>query len=1010
MADNNRLPSGGRIDRDSRLRFLFNGRRYEGHPGDSLASALLANGVSVVGRSILWHRPRGLVAAGADEPNALMQVGVTPRATPDAKATEVELHDGLIASTVNGWPGIGVDLGALAGLLGGLLAAGAAAKVAPPSGLGRRLIAPLRRRVAGWGDLPDAADRDRYDHTEADVLVVGAGAAGLAAARAAARAGLRVVLADEQAAAGGALLHLPRRVEGRDGADWAAATAADLAAMASVSVMTRTRLIDLEDDGEGGGRALLLERRTDHLGPQIGRCVSRQRLWTLRASRVILATGAWQQMPAFAGNDRPGVMLADAVLAYLRRWAVLPARRAAVFTGDDGAYETALALHAAGCALSCIVDTRPDPAGPLVAAARAAGIKVLAGHAVVATGGLGRLRSLRVRPLSADGREVSGRAAVYRCDLLAVSGGWAPDLAPWQTAGGGVAWDEILAAPVPDAGPEWLAAVGAGGGEMTLAGALADGQAAGRAAAADLAEDTGGTAEETPPACEEPAVGPAMPLGLVPCGRRPGWGRQKAFVDLQQDVVAGDLLLAVQDGLEDAAQVARYTGWSLGTEHGRSVRAVGLRLLAEALHRPPASLLPAPAGGPTRPVALGALAGWRQGDLAEADRLTPLVDWHRAAGAVMGRHAGWWRPEVYPLPGEAPHHAVEREVMAVRERVGLFDASSLGKIEIQGADAEELLERVYGNRWRDMGIGRIRYGLMLDDVGMVLDDGTCARLDAQRWLMTTTTDRLDRVLAHMTERLRGPWSDLRVFLCPVTEQWATLTLAGPLAREVLGRLAPDLYLGARAFPFMTVQDAVVAGVPARVGRVGFTGTLTYEISVPWSRAAGVWQAALDAGSGSGGVTPVGLRALEALRTEKGVVLVGRETDGTVSPHDLGYHRMVALDKPAFVGRAALLRHRAAGEAGRWRLVGLLTEDPRVVLDEGAVLVAERGGPPPHAVIGRVTSSCYSPTLARSIALALLADGDRQAGRTVHVPLADRWVTAVVTAPVFVDPEGRKRDG
>lgn len=994
MAETNRLPNGGQIDRGKTLRFLFNGRRYEGHPGDTLASALLANGVWLTGRSILWHRPRGIVAAGVDEPNTLVQVGVTPRGSPDVKATEVDLYDGLVATSVNGWPGIGLDLGVLAGALGGVLAAGALRKVVMPAGLRRRLFAPLIRRTAGWGDLPEAADRDRYDHMDAetDLLVVGAGPAGLSAALAGARAGLRVTLVDENGVAGGSLLHLERTVDGHAARDWVARVVAELTDLGT-RFLPRSRLIDQDQ-----GRTLVLERRTDHLGPQIGSQVTRQRLWRLRAGQTVLATGAWQQMPVFAGNDRPGIMLADAVLAYLRRWAVLPGRSAALFTADDSAYETALALRDAGCPVVAVIDLRPEPDGPLVAEARRRGIPVLAGQAVVATGGVRRLRSVRVRRLTRDGTAVTGRDQVIRCDLLAVSGGWAPDGLPWRRFGGAITWDKTLGALVPAGDLPDVQAIGACAGTMRLADALAEGHRAGRAAATGLGRRP---ADTRPPSCAEPDFGAARPMGMVPSGRRPGWARQKAFVDLQQDVLGADLMLARREGLEIPDLVARYTGWTRGTDGGRSGEAGGLRLLAGMSGAPPMAMA---SSGPVRGVAFGALAGMA----CDHRRLTPLHDWHLASGAVMTEHGDWWRPRAYPLPGEAEPHAIEREVMAVRDRVGLFDSSTLGMIEVHGPDAEILLDRVYTNRWTGVGIGRVRYGMMLDDDGRVFDDGICARLDDRTWLITTTTANAGRVESHLLDRLRGPWRDLRVFVTPVTEQWATLTLTGPRAKDVLGRLAPDLYLGTRAFPFMTLQEAGVAGIGARVARIGFTGALTYEVSVPWSRALALWQAMLEAGA-SFGIAPVGLAAIEALRAEKGVVLVDRDTDGTVTPYDLGYERMVALDKPDFVGKAALER-LDPDAPGRPHLVGLLTEDPRVVLPGGALLTAGRGGSPPYEVVGRVTSACYSPTLGRSIALALLRDGRQRRGEAVHAPLADRWVTATVVAPVFHDPEGRNRDG
>lgn len=984
-----RLAAGGRIDRERKLGFLFNGRRYEGHPGDTLASALIANGVSVVARSIKLHRPRGIVGHGVDEPNAVVQVGVGPRVNPCVKATEVELHDGLIATSANGWPSIDTDVFAGLSMFARLMPSGFYYKSLMPSlRLWHRLFEPAIRTVAGWAEAPHEPDGDRYDHrnVHCDVLVVGGGPAGLAAALAAGRSGARVVLADEQGEMGGSLLHLPRHIDQMAGADWVMETLAVLATMPDVTILPRTSVFGLYE----GCYATALERCTDHLGPQIGSPLARQRLWHIRAGRVVLATGATERTVVFPGNDRPGVMLVGAVHAYLARWAVAAGRQAVVFTTNDSAYEAALALYDAGIGVAAIVDARPHGGGALAEQAKARGIVVHDGFVVVATSGRQRLSRVRIRPVSGEGRAFS-----IKCDLLAVSGGWNPNVQLWTQAQGGLVWDDDQACFRPATCPHPVTSAGAANGALTLAEALAEGLEAG-----------GGEGEA--PTVDEPSMLLPHALWQVEAGHAPTWGRRAGFVDLQNDTTEADILLAIREGFDSPDLLKRYTLTGFGTDQGRtsSVNAIGI--LAQALGRPMSDYAPTTMRPPVTPVPFGAMAGRAVGARAAPARLTPMHDWHEIAGATFMDVGPWRRPRCYRLPGETTHHAIEREVIGVRDRVGLYDASSLGKIEVQGPDAGLFLDRLYVGAGGAMGVGRVRYDMMLTDEGIILDDGTRARLADDHWLLTTTTGNAQTVLRHMELWQQTEWPDLRVFITDVSDQWATVTLTGPKARDVLARLAPDVYMGTKAFPFMSMQDAAVAGLPARVARISFTGELSFEISVSWALGLTLWQACLEAGA-SLGIVPFGVGSLEVMRAEKGFVLIGHETDGTTIPDDLGYGRLICQSKGDFIGKRSLLRPAFQGP-GRRQLIGFLTEDPRVVLPEGAQLVTERGGEPPMTVVGHVTSSAYSPTMGRSIALAMVRDGRALIGRQLHAPLGDRWVTGDVVESVFFDKEGRRRDG
>ncbi len=1003
----NRLAQGGRIDRGKLLEFKFDGSRYKGHQGDTLASALLANGVVLVGRSYKYHRPRGILSAGAEEPNALIQLGAGARTEPNLRATQIELYDGLVATSQNRWPSLKFDIMAVNSLLHRLFPAGFYYKTFMWPRSFWMKYEHVIRRMAGLGTSPTAPDPDRYDklHGHCDVLVIGAGPTGLSAALAAGRAGARVILVDEQQEMGGSLLSEPRaEIDGERAAVWIKGAIEELRAMPEVTLLSRSVAFAYYDHN----LVSAMERVSDHLGStEAARQLPRQRLWRIRAKEIVLATGAIERPLVYADNDRPGCMLASAARIYVNRYGVTPGKRAIVMTNNDSAYLAALDLAAAGVTVAAIIDLRAEPKGALAEAVRQRGIEILAGHAVSEVIGRLAISGVIVHRLAEGGRSVTGEGRTIDCDLMLSSGGWQPTIHLHSQTRAKVKWEEAIAAFVPGASHpgQRNRSAGAACGRFELAQCLSDGHRAGSEAA--LAAGLSGASGIAPSAATEPAQEPLRPFWIVP-GTEPVGRKGKHFLDYQNDATAADVMLAHREGFTSIEHLKRYTTMGMATDQGKTSNVNALAIMADLRGVSVPEIGVTTYRPPYTPVTIGAFSGVDKGDFLDPIRKSALHQWHEQHGAKFETVGQWHRAWYYPRPGESMHDAVNREVKATRTSLGIFDASTLGKIDIQGPDSAWFLNMVYTNAWSKLEPGRCRYGLMLGEDAMVMDDGVTSRIGENHFHMTTTTGGAARVMAWLEDWLQCEWLDRKVYLTSVTEQWAVITINGPMARKVVAEVAPDLPLADANFPFMSFKDAKVAGVPARIFRISFTGELSYEINIAPSLSMHVWQALMQAGE-KYGITPYGTEAMHVLRAEKGFVIVGQETDGTVTPGDLGMDWIVSKSKSDFLGRRSL-RRADTRRPDRKHLVGLLTENPNEILPEGAQIVVELRPKPPMDMIGHVTSSYWSPNCGRSIAMAMVKNGRNRMGETVFLPYDGKIARATVTQPKFFDPEGARING
>ncbi|MFF0905694.1 UNVERIFIED_CONTAM: sarcosine oxidase subunit alpha family protein [Kocuria sp. CPCC 205316] len=969
-AQTHRLPAqqsaAGSIDRTTPVRFTVDGQEHTGYAGDTLASALLAAGRIHCGDSLYLGRPRGIVSAGVEEPNALVKVAARTGADVDESmlpATTVELTDGLRASYLR-----------------------------------------------GLGQLDPRKDEAVYDHkhVHTDVLVVGAGPAGLAAAREAARTGARVILMDEQPQAGGSLLSgRDDVVDGLPARTWVAESLAALEAAPEVTVLHRTTAFGNYDSNY----VVAVQRRTGHLAEAPGAGVSRERIWHVRAQQVVLATGAHERPVVFANNDRPGIMLAGAVRTYLNRYAVAAGTSVVVTTTNDSAYDLVADLVAAGVRVAAVVDSRPELHGRAAEIAGSTGVRLFPGSAVVDTAGdgeHGRISAVTVAALDGSGTP-AGPTTTVDTDLLAVSGGWTPVVHLHSQRQGKLTWDERLAAFVPAAPVRDQHTAGSVNGTTDLAWCLTEGALAG----AEAARRAGFETQPETPHAESVESSPVRQLWLVPGpeGGSADWAHH--FVDLQRDQTVADVLRSTGAGMRSVEHVKRYTSISTANDQGKTSGVNAIGVIAAALKSTDVGGIGTTTyRAPYTPVAFTALAGRRRGELFDPARLTSIHPWHVAHGALFEDVGQWKRPWYYAQDGEDMDAAVLRECAAVRTSVGFMDATTLGKIEIRGKDAGEFLNRVYTNAFKKLKPGMGRYGVMCTPDGMVFDDGVTLRLDEDRYFMTTTTGGAAKVLEWLEEWSQTEWPELDVVFTSVTEQYTTVAVVGPKSRAVIAKLAPDLDVSNEAFPFMAFRETVLAsGVPARVCRISFSGELAFEVNVSSWYGLSVWESVAEAGA-EFGITPYGTETMHVLRAEKAYPIVGQDTDGTVTPQDLGMDWVVSKTKE-FIGKRSYDRPSATSP-DRKQLVAVLPVDRTFRLPEGAQLI-DHGTPitpeqGPVPMVGHVTSSYRSAALERTFGLALVENGRNRIGETLQAPLDGQLVDVVIAEPVLYDPEGNRRDG
>ena len=986
------------VDQTNRISFIFDGKTYFGYKGDTLASALIANGIHLIGRSFKYHRPRGIMSSGSEEPNAICQInGNTNLTEPNVRATEIELYEGLKASSQNCWPSVKFDIGGINNLISPFIPAGFYYKTFMwPKSFWKTVYEPLIRYSAGLGKSPTLPDPDIYDHKHihCDVLVIGGGISGIIAAKIAAKNNLKTLLIEDKNILGGSTIYQNNKnfkIEKNNSNDWLTNQISELEKFENVKILTRTSLAAYHSYNY----LLANEKISDHLPYEINKNKIRQRLWKIRADKVVIANGSIERPLVFNNNDRPGIMLANSVKKYLDFYGVSCGLENIVFTNNDSAYETAISLFEKGISVK-IVDIRKKTSSNIVQNAEQLGIQIFWNSTVVNTNGYRRISSIEIMNLSENGSNVIGNKTKIKCDCLSVSGGWTPMVHMHTQSGGNLDFRENDQAFIPKENKDSQISIGACNGEFELGEIINKTNLKIK----NFLNIKNTEYDDIEVICSKELD--KRNIWLLP--NKISLGKTKSFIDFQNDSTAKDIKLALREGFKSIEHVKRYTTTGMATDQGKLSNMHALGIIADTAGVKMGTLGTTTFRPPFTPLTFGSIVGRNVGKFFDVRRRTPIHDWHIKNNAEFENVGQWKRAWYYPIGKENIHDAVQRESKAARDSAGILDASTLGKIDIQGTDASEFLNRIYTNAWSKLGIGKCRYGLMLNEDGMVYDDGVTTRLGENHYLMTTTTGGAANVLSKLEDYLQTEWPELDVYLTSVTDHYSTASICGPNSKKILKKLFPDKDFDDEVFPHMSFQNASINKINCRIMRISFTGEISYEINIESKYGKSLWEKCIEAGK-EYKITPYGTETMHLLRAEKGFIIVGQDTDGTMTPIDLQMDWIVSKKKYDFIGKRSLYRSDTIRE-DRKQLVGLLTDDPKEVLEEGAQIVSKLNSKPIE-MIGHVTSSYFSPNLNKSIALAVVKSGKKMKGQKLIVPMENKNISVTVTDFIFFDKENKR---
>ena len=990
-----RLNKEGLINRNKKISFTFNGKKLFGYEGDTIASALIANGIHLVGRSFKYHRPRGFFGAGVEEPNAKLQVEFNGHSEPNVNATEMELVEGLSATSQNCWPSVNFDIGAINNFLKMFFPAGFYYKTFMwPKSFWYKIYEPFIRKAAGLGVASIEKDKERYEHKfeYCDLLVTGSGPSGLASAYAAAKNGAKVILAEDKPRFGGTLLTDDVSIDNLSGKDWAEKIITELKSMPNVTVKNRSQVFGYYDHN----MLVMFERVSDHLEKK-SKFTPRQRLWYIRAKETILSTGSIERPIVFGNNDTPGIFLSAAAKEYMKVYGVLVGKKPLIFTNNDSAYETALEFKKNNVE-PIILDTREEHSSELIDEAKSKGIDIRFTHGVIVANGYKKVKSAKIGKLNKDKNSFE-KIETVDCDCICVSGFWTPSVHLASQSGNKLKYEEKIDAFIPDKKKQHETSVGAANGSFTLEESLKHGFENGSNLSAKITETK---TEISIPNVNEKKYGAHDKFWCMPLPKNEN---PKRFVDFQNDVSVSDIEIALREGYRSIEHVKRYTTLGMATDQGRTSNLNGLQLVSNIENKIVPEVGHTTFRPPFTPITIGTIVGREVGMEYMPTRKTPMHEWHEKNNAVFVDAGAWKRPRYYKQGNETLFEASKREAKNVRENVGICDVTTLGKIDIKGPDAAEFLNRVYTNAWMKLPVGKARYGLMLREDGIVMDDGTTTRISENHYHMTTTTAQAANVLSHLEYYLQIVWPELNVNVVSTTEQWAGAAIAGPKSRDMLSKLYPDLDVSNDALPFMGYKEAEFFGVPSRIFRISFSGELAYEINVKSDHGMFMWEKMMEVGKEFGN-QPYGTEALSTLRIEMGHV-AGPELDGRTIPSDVSLNGLVSKKKD-FIGKNSLGRE-AFNVESRQKIVGLIPIDRKSSIPEGSHIVQDQNAKLPNPKLGHVSSSCWSVENNNPFSLAIMKDGKNMIGKKFFAvsPLKNKSIEVEVISSHYVDPEGKR---